>query len=151
MILDGDAAFSALKQMVEGAERPSWEAPANPAFDRLLRAWRAPESRTQFELAVLLRQALSYETSRRQGSLASFILHAVSPLQGFYSWDDLGLAVDKLGGGWLVSARAWTPGWATSPQGEGPDALAASERPRAAIEPFTPAGDPFLETLGHIQ
>lgn len=151
MILDGDAAFSALKRTVEGLDQQSWEAPANPAFDRLRRAWHASESRTQFELAVLLRQALSYEISRRQGGQASFILDEASPLRGFSNWNAIGLAADRLGGGWLVSARAWIPDWATSAQGEGPDTLAASERPRAAIDPLTPAGDPFLEMLGHTQ
>lgn len=149
MTLEGDAAFSALKRTVEGTAQPPWEAPANPAFERLRRAWLAPERRTQLELAVLLRQALSYETSRRQGGLASITLGVGSPLQSFADWDDLGLAADKLDGGWLVSQRAWTPDWATSPQGEGPDALAASEWPRPAIEAFMPAGDPFLETLGY--
>ena len=151
MTLDGDLAFSALKRTIEGAEQPLWETPANPAFDRLRRAWSAPACRTQLELAVLLRQALSYESSRRHGGLASFILGAASPLQGFTDWSAVGLAAEDLGSGWLVSVRAWTPNWATTLHGEGPDQFAASERPRAAIEPFMPAGDPFLEALGHSQ
>jgi superfamily II DNA helicase RecQ len=151
MTLDGDAAFSALKRTVQGTEQPPWEAPANPAFERLRRAWLAPERRTQIELAVLLRQALMYEASRRLGGLASITLGVGSPLQGFVDWDNLGLRADKLDGGWLVSPQAWMPPWATSRQGEGPDALAASERPRPAIEAFMPAGDPFLETLAHTR
>ena len=151
MTLEGDAAFSALKRTVEGADQPLWQSPANPAFERLRRAWLAPEGRTQLELAMLLRQALSYETSRRHGGLASVSLHNGSPLHGFADWDDVGLAADKLDGGWLVSPKAWTPGWATSPKGEGPNALAVSERPRAGIEAFMPAGDPFLESLGHTR
>ncbi len=151
MILEGDAAFSALKRTVQGAEQPPWEAPANPAFERLRQAWLAPDRRTQLELVVLLRQALTYETSRRLGGLASVTLGVGSPLQGFVDWGNLGMRAEELDGGWLVSPQAWTPVWATSPQAEGPDALAASERPRPAIEAFAPAGDPFLETLAHTR
>jgi ATP-dependent DNA helicase RecQ len=150
MIVEGDDAFSAVKAMVEGGEQPAWRSPNNPAFDRLRRAWMAPKTRSEMEVAVLLRQALSFETSRRQGGDASVVLHQGSPLANFSAWQDAGLTAERLAGRWLVSAAAWSPAWATSPNGEGPDAYAVAERPRSALEASAPAGDPFLDSLGHV-
>ncbi len=149
MILEGDDAFSAVKAMVEGGERATWRSPNNPAFDRLRRAWMAPKARSVSELAVLLRQALSFETSRRQGGDASLVLNQGSPFGGFSAWEETGLVAERLAGRWLVSAGPWSPSWATSPTGEAPDAYAVAERRRIAPGPDMPAGDPFLDSLGH--
>ena len=150
MIVEGDDAFSAVKAMIEDGAQPAWHSPTNPAFDRLRRAWMAPKARSQLEVAVLLRQALSFETSRRQGADASVVLHQASPLVDFAAWQDAGLTAERLGGRWLVSAAAWAPAWATGPDGEGPDSYAVAERPRTALETSVPAGDPFLASLGHV-
>ncbi|RWO03016.1 protein DpdF [Mesorhizobium sp.] len=150
MILEGDNAFSAVKAMVEGGEQATWRSPNNPAFDRLRRAWTAPKIRSALELAVLLRQALSFETSRRHGGEASLVLHQDSPFVDFSAWKDAGLIAKGLAGRWLVSSAAWSPPWATSPTGEGPDAYAVAERPRIALGPDVPQGDPFLNSLGNV-
>ena len=150
MILEGDNAFAAVKAMVEGGETPAWRSPNNPAFDRLRRAWMAPKARSQMEVAVLLRQALSFESSRRQAGHASVVLHEASPLVDFSAWQESGLTAERLAGRWLVSAAVWLPAWARCPNGEATDAYAVAERPRSAFETTVPAGDPFLYSLGHV-
>jgi ATP-dependent DNA helicase RecQ len=150
-MLEGDDAFAALRAMARGEPQPAWRAPANPAFDRLRRAWTAPHRRSPFELAVLLRQALVHEAARRQDAGVSIALAQGSPLQDFQAWNDVGLGAQRLADGWLVSELPWSPSWAAEPAGEPLDAFAAAERTRPAAEHASCAGDPFLERLGHTR
>ncbi|WP_119461083.1 protein DpdF [Rhodospirillaceae bacterium SYSU D60014] len=149
MRLEGDNAFSALKLLVAGETQASWTSPDNPAFDRLRRAWLATSSRSAVELAVLLRQALVHETGRRHGEAASIALGPDSPLQTFADWKTVDLDAQRLGHGWLVSARTWGPSWATGSNIDGLDGSTAAERLRASADTAAPAGDPFLQAVGH--
>lgn len=147
MRLDGDGAFSALRMLLAGEGRADWESPGSPAFDRLRRAWSAPSGRSTVELAVLLRQALVHECSRRLGAPVALVLGSGSPLRGFAEWADAGLAADALDDGWLVSALAWAPAWAAGYGVLGLDYWAAAEHPRSDAGGAPPAGDPFLQAI----
>lgn len=149
MRVEGDHAFAALRSLVAGTGGSTWTSSADPAFDRLRRAWSTPSSRSGVELAVLLRQALRYEAGRRQGEEASVVLAAGSPLQAFAHWRDVGLRAQALEGGWLVTAQAWAPDWASALPADGLDGRAAGERPGARLDAAPPAGDPFLRSAGH--
>lgn len=149
MTLEGDSAFSALKQLLAGEMQASWTSPDNPAFDRLRRAWLAPSPRSEVELAVLLRQALMHETGRRQGAPTRVRIGPDSPLQTFVDWESVSLEAQKLSSGWLVSARPWIPTWAPGSNVDGIDGSAAAERPRPTADAAPPAGDPFLQAVGH--
>jgi superfamily II DNA/RNA helicase len=147
MILEGDAAFAALRDLAADLPRDAWRAPAHPAFDRLRRAWGQPAARTPLELAVLLRQALGLEASRRQTTSVSLALAPDSPLQTFEAWGGAGLDAERLAGGWLVTNCAWRPNWAAS--GGSPDAFAVAEQLRPGAALAACAGDPFLAQLGY--
>lgn len=148
MSLAADAAFAALKRLIAKQGDGDWAAPAAPAFDRLRRAWMAPDLRTHAELAVLLRQALLHETQRREGLAASLVLPPGSPLQGFTQWAESGLRADPLDGGWLVHAEPWRPDWAaTAP--DGLDGYAAGESPRRFADGAIVARDPCLAALDY--
>jgi len=147
--LEGDSAFSALKRLLAGETQTPWTSPDIPAFDRLRRAWLEPSSRSVIELAILLRQALGYETARRLGASANVVVGRGSPLQTFADWEDVGLDAQSLNLGWLISARSWAPPWAPGSGVDGLDGSAAAERPRASFEAAPPAGDPFLQAVGH--
>lgn len=147
MTLDPEAAFAALRDLTAGQEQRSWSSSAAPAFERLRRAWNEP-NRSPQELAVLLRQALLFETARRDGSNASLVLARGSPLQSFDGWAEFDLAADPLDGGWLVSALRWRPDWVATPP-DGLDGYASAERPRRFVDEAAVAGDPFLTSLGY--
>ena len=143
MTLSGALAFAALREELGGrvrAEEPLDE----PAFERL-RGAMADRSATLLDRAVLLRQALLYETARRSaGPLAEFYLKS----DWEFSWGDVGIVEARSAGGTKLRAMPWTPSWLWGAEC-GVDDWAASEVIRRfGDQQERVSGDPFLTRVG---
>ena len=96
--LNGHDAFDALVQLLANADQSPWEA-SEPAFDRLRIALTSDQGQTSLlDLALLLRQALRYEYSRRGHEVSPRVLVANERFRDFSDWQLVGLAAKAEGG-----------------------------------------------------
>lgn len=149
MMLSSENAFGALRELTGGNSATEWKAADAPAIERLRSAWLAPMGRSPLELAVLVRQALQFESGRREGGAPNLPVAAEGPMRGFAKWASLGLRDEPFGSGRLVSAEPWRPPWGVDIPREGLEAYAVAERTKPAASGLPCAGDPFLAAVGH--
>jgi len=144
MTLSGAQAFASLRGLLSRVQSVD---PAQmlqePAFERL-RGALADRSASALDRAVLLRQALLYETARRGGSPTAEV--ELADDWGI-DWVGSGLEVARGSGVLRVGARPWTPRWLRGTE-RGVDAWAAAEAERRFGGGSAVAGDPFLAQLG---
>ncbi|WP_082655947.1 protein DpdF [Aureimonas sp. D3] len=146
--LDGHDAFVALTQLLTRTNREAnWQA-RSPAVERLRKALVDPARQASpLDLAVLLRQAMTYEHARRGAMVPSAVLVSHPRFDGFTSWDAVGLHNTPAGGARLVTLRPWKPAWLAVP-GDGVETLAASEATRREFNRVGCEGDPLLAAVG---
>jgi ATP-dependent DNA helicase RecQ len=146
--LHGHGAFEALAQLLANTEQSPWKA-SEPAFDRLRIALTADQGKASpLDLAVLLRQTLRYEYSRRGHEVSPQIVVANERLRGFRDWHLLGLVAKVQGEHWRVSSQEWRPEWLALPPALGVDDEAAGETVMRMFGADGCEGDPFLQAIG---
>lgn len=147
--LEGHEAFAALSRLLANTEGgDSWRA-VSPAIERLrLALCDNPESASQLDLAVLLRQALRYEHARRSYNVSPTVLVAHPRLAQFDRWERAGLRIGPAAKGIHVTALAWCPGWLPNNGFQGVDGFVTSETPRREFGATDSQGDPFLASIG---
>lgn len=147
----GTEAFEALRRLLAGESQDAWRAPDEPSVERLRVALgdTLPEA-SELDLAVLLRQALRREDARRGYEVSPRVLVKHRRLAGFSGWKQVGLAYERVAGGWRVTANIWCPEWLTASGPLGVDDLAASEVVRRSFGGQDCAGDPFLAAVNRV-
>lgn len=142
-------AFHALLDLLAGnGDGASWSCPEFPAIDRLRRALVAPaEQVSATDLAVLLRQVLIFESTRRNWMPAVECEVRGTKWQTFNDWAVHGLKAYAVLGGWRVSPEAWRPDWLDMEGTSSVDAWAASEDICRHFKTSAVPGDPFLVRL----
>lgn len=146
--LEGHDAFAALAQMLDGETAgENWKA-ASPAIDRLRAALtETPRRASGLDLALLLRQALSYEHARRGDAISPAVLVSHSRFAEFDGWESVGLRSTTVGAGMLVTVLPWQPDWLTDREVD-VAAFAASEAVQREFNATGCDGDPFLTAVG---
>jgi superfamily II DNA/RNA helicase len=146
--LDGHDAFVALSQLLIRTDNTAdWQA-RSPAVERLRKALVDPARQASaLDLAVLLRQAMTYEHVRRGAMVSPAVLVSHPRFDGFTSWDAVGLYQTSAGEARRVTLQPWKPAWLTAP-GDGVETLAASESTRREFNRSDCEGDPFLAAVG---
>lgn len=146
--LDGHDAFVALSQLLIRTDTEAdWQA-RSPAVERLRKALVDPTRQASaLDLAVLLRQAMTYEHVRRGAMVSPAVLVSHPRFDGFTSWDAVGLHNTSAGEARLVTLQPWKPAWLAAP-GDGVETLAASEATRREFNRADCEGDPLLAAVG---
>ena len=145
---DGHDAFVALSHLLDRTDSGAdWQA-RSAAIERLRKALVDPARLASgLDLAVLLRQAMTYEHVRRGAMVTPAVLVSHPRFDGFTGWDAVGLRSSAAGEARLVTLLPWTPAWLAG-AGDGVENFAASE---ATCREFNKAGcegDPFLAAVG---
>ncbi|TJW49232.1 MAG: hypothetical protein E5X65_34940, partial [Mesorhizobium sp.] len=124
--LDGHDAFKALARLLECADDgTAWRA-KSPSVERLrIALTELPQHASALDLAVLLRQAINHERTRR-GTAVPVIPVSHARFSDFRHWNKVGLRMTIAGEARLVSIEPWHPEW-LSVEGNEVDAFAASE------------------------
>ncbi len=145
---DGEA-FEELRKLLSEEPQEDWCAPAEPSVDRLRIALgdTAPQA-SRLDLALLLRQALRREDARRGYEVSPRVAVNHRRLRDFTGWDLVGMASERIPGGWRVTAQAWKPRWVATSGPLGVDDIAAGEAIRRTFHGDDSEGDPFLSALG---
>lgn len=146
--LDGHVAFLELSHMLDCTDNGAdWQA-CSPAIDRLRQALVDPmQSASALDLAVLLRQVLTYEHIRRGAMVAPSALVSHSRFDGFTAWDRVGLSATVADEARRVTLLPWNPAWLANTS-EGVENFAASETTQRKFNTEGCEGDPFLAAVG---
>ncbi|WP_287236173.1 protein DpdF [Mesorhizobium sp.] len=144
--LDGHDAFKALARLLECADDgTAWRA-KSPSVERLrIALTELPQHASALDLAVLLRQAINHERTRR-GTAVPVIPVSHARFSDFRHWNKVGLRMTIAGEARLVSIEPWHPEW-LSVEGNEVDAFAASETIRREFNAAGCEGDPFLASV----
>ncbi|RWF55855.1 MAG: DEAD/DEAH box helicase [Mesorhizobium sp.] len=144
--LDGHDAFKALARLLECADDgTAWRA-KSPSVERLrIALTELPQHASALDLAVLLRQAINHERTRR-GTAVPVIPVSHARFSDFRHWNKVGLRMTIAGDARLVSIEPWHPEW-LSVEGNEVDAFAASETIRREFNAAGCEGDPFLASV----
>lgn len=143
--LEGSAAFAALAEQLIGGTA---EWCAVPVSIERLRVALETSNATALDLAVLLRQALRFEHSRRDYASSPKVRVSHVRLAKFSEWATVGMEATEIEGAWLVSALPWRPEWLMPVSLEGVDGRAASEMVCRQFNGSDTYGDPFLSAIG---
>lgn len=149
--LAGAEAFDALRNLVAGSPQDAWRAPSEPSIERLRLALQeeTPQA-TELDLAVLLRQALRREDARRNYEVSPRVVVRHPRLINFKNWMRVGIASERIEGGWRVAAEIWQPTWLEVSGPLGVDDTAAGETVRRSFNGTDCDGDPFLAAIGRV-
>ena len=114
-IINQKQAFNLLEETLCGNIRAdSWSCKVQ-AFDRLRESLVSENTTTNFERAVLLRQALLFENIRRYGDYNIGIYIGKNFLFDFKNWSHFGLEFsNKTGNQRKVMVKKWAPDWLKS-------------------------------------
>lgn len=143
------AVFHKLFRLLAGQDDgATWSAADIPAFDRLRRALIAPLSQVSItDLAVLLRQALVFESMRRNWASPAECDVLGARWMELQDWSSFGLRAVAIPGGWRVSPLPWQPDWTTVDGTPSLEAWASAENVCRHFEAASVQADPFLSKL----
>lgn len=146
--LDGHDAFVALSHLLDCTQSgEDWQA-RSPAIERLRSALLDPmRHASALDLAVMLRQAMTYEHVRRGATVFPAVVVKHARFEGFNAWDAVSLRSDGTTEGCLVTLQPWTPAWLAG-AGDGVEVFAASEATRREFNNAGCEGDPLLIAVG---
>lgn len=145
--LDGHDAFNALVRLLDRADDgTAWRA-RSPSVERLrIALTELPQRASALDLAVLLRQAVSHEHTRRGTAVLPVVPVSHARFSDFLHWNKVGLRGTIAGEGQLVSIEPWCPEWLNA-DGNEVEAFAASETTRREFNAAGCEGDPFLASV----
>src|SRR3569623_2202303 len=108
----GHDAFVALSHLLAGTDTGlEWSA-LSPSVERLRLAMVDSTQRaSSLDLAVLLRQAMTYEYVRRGAMVLPAIPISHPRFDGFATWEAVGLRATVVDRSWLVTLQLWNPAW----------------------------------------
>jgi superfamily II DNA or RNA helicase len=143
------AAFHRLFRLLAGqCDGDSWSVVEIPAIDRLRQALIAPPHQvSNTDLAVLLRQALIFESMRRNWAPLAECDVLGDRWVGFQDWSTFGLKAISISGGWRVSPQPWQPDWVEVDGTNSIEARASGETVCRHFESASVPADPFLSKL----
>lgn len=148
--LEGEEAFSALREMLEGCRVASETIfPADPPLERVRVALLEEHQRaTKLDLAVLLRHALLYQNARRSGGyVARLRIPHRQNGPGLTEWRRVGIEASEHGGHWELHAKPWAPAWLADAASRPVDLAVAKEEDRRTFHSTEVPGDPFLRAV----
>lgn len=143
------ALFHKLIRLLAGqCDGASWSTADIPAFDRLRRALIAqPHQVSIMDLAVLLRQALVFESMRRNWAPPAECDVLGARWMALQDWSSFGLSAVSIPGGWRVSPQPWRPDWIAVDGTASLEAWASAENVCRHFEAASVPADPFLSKL----
>ena len=146
--IDGHDAFAQLSHLLDRTDDGAGWRARSPAIERLRQALIDPaQAASALDLAVLLRQAMTYEHVRRGAMVSPSIPVSHPRFDGFAAWDRTGLRVTMVDHARLVTLLPWKPAWLAN-VGEGVESFAASETTRREFNTAGCEGDPLLAAVG---
>lgn len=142
-------AFHQLLGLLAGENDGSnWSSPEFPAIDRLRRAIAAPAVKASIaDLAILIRQALVFESTRRNWEPLAECEVRGGRWLAFEGWNAFGLNAVAVAGGWRLSVLPWRPSWLSTEGVHSLEAWASSEHICRDFNTAAVKGDPFLSRL----
>ncbi|WP_420566418.1 protein DpdF [Thalassobaculum sp.] len=143
--LDDAEAFAALTRVLSGQDAGYGWSASSPAVERLRQALAA-DSASALDLAVLLRQALAWETTRRGSELPAMVSVSHPRLATFDGWNAVGLPATTTPEGTILSYQPWRPQWLDCGDA-GVDGFAASETTLRSFNSDLCTRDPMLQAV----
>jgi superfamily II DNA/RNA helicase len=145
---DGHDAFVALSHLLDRTDSGlEWRA-RSPSVERLRIALvDHAQHASPLDLAVLLRQAMTYEHVRRGAMVSPAVQISHPRFVGFDRWDSVGLRAMARDQALLVTLQPWKPAWLKN-VAAGVETIAASETPRREFNIAGCEGDPMLASVG---
>lgn len=147
--LQGWVAFETLERLLMGEQLG--DVPfEEPLFRRIQSVLRNQSQSSPLDMAVLLRQALRFQTLRYPSSTpASLRVRCETGWPTEAEWARVGLTAKPVQGNFLIEALPWIPSWLPDVGPSGVDAAAAGVEQRRHFQQVP--GDPFLTKFGRSQ